>query len=305
MNTRFYLLIIITALLGALGTWYVLELATAAEGERLDLTLTPELKNDESTSPEETLSKEEEKETVTEEETIKSPPPKAQYVEVLDSCNHAHEGDCVVLRNQPNLEGAVVARLRTGVVLKVGETIETDSDTWYRIVYDEWLRYPERVGNNQFVAASVVHLITEPGTDRNTEGSASSPEAYEAATKKIEVSRGEQKLYAYENGAVKFTFDVSTGLNSTPTPRGYFQVYMKTPSRYMQGPIPGISTTYYDLPGVPWDLYFTEQGAVIHGAYWHNDFGKQHSNGCVNLRPEDAKQIYEWAELGTPVYVHD
>ena len=96
---------------------------------------------------------------------------------------------------------------------------------------------------------------------------------------------------------------ISTGLNLTPTPLGTFTVYAMTPSRYMQGPIPGISDQVYDLPGVPWNLYFTQDGAVIHGAYWHNHFGEPWSHGCVNLSPENAKKLYYWAELGVKVTV--
>lgn len=70
----------------------------------------------------------------------------------------------------------------------------------------------------------------------------------------------------------------------SPTPKGEFIIFRKTPSRYMQGPIPEITgSNYYDLPGVPWNLYFTHGGAVIHGAYWHTSFGEEYSHGCVNL----------------------
>lgn len=74
----------------------------------------------------------------------------------------------------------------------------------------------------------------------------------------------------------------------------------------MQGPLPYLqSNQYYDLPGVPWNLYFTEQGAVIHGAYWHDSFGHPYSHGCVNLSPENAFKLYVWTPLGTPVIVRD
>ena len=120
------------------------------------------------------------------------------------------------------------------------------------------------------------------------------------------VDRSDQKLYAYDGDTLFMVATSSTGLDSTPTPRGTFTIYQKTPSRYMQGPLPNIaSDDYYDLPGVPWNLYFTEGGAVIHGAYWHDKFGTKYSHGCVNLSPAIAKVIYDWAELGTPVTVRD
>ncbi len=100
--------------------------------------------------------------------------------------------------------------------------------------------------------------------------------------------------------------DISTGLELTPTPRGIFTVFKKTPSRYMQGPLPNlIDQQYYDLPGVPWNLYFTDGGAVIHGAYWHNSFGNRYSHGCVNLPTEKARDLYNWTPLGTKVTVKD
>lgn len=110
-------------------------------------------------------------------------------------------------------------------------------------------------------------------------------------------------LYAYDDTKLFMKEPISTGLEFTPTPRGTFTIFKKTPSRYMQGPAPGLSTEFYDLPGVPWDLYFTEGGAVIHGAYWHNKFGQKWSHGCVNLSLENAKKLYEWADIGTPVIV--
>lgn len=112
-------------------------------------------------------------------------------------------------------------------------------------------------------------------------------------------------LYAYDGDKLFMEEKISTGLELTPTPRGFFTIYRKSPTRYMQGPVPGITDQEYDVPGVPWDMYFTEQGGAIHGAYWHDHFGEPWSHGCVNLPPEKAKELYEWAPIGTSVYVHD
>ncbi|MBI2034926.1 MAG: L,D-transpeptidase [Candidatus Levybacteria bacterium] len=41
---------------------------------------------------------------------------------------------------------------------------------------------------------------------------------------------------------------------------------------------------------------FFHKAYAIHGAYWHNDFGiSRRSSGCINLRIEDAQQVYNWA----------
>jgi lipoprotein-anchoring transpeptidase ErfK/SrfK len=51
----------------------------------------------------------------------------------------------------------------------------------------------------------------------------------------------------------------------------------------------------YDLPGIPWVSYLTEKGISFHGTYWHNDYGKPRSHGCINLTPDDARWIYRWS----------
>ncbi len=76
---------------------------------------------------------------------------------------------------------------------------------------------------------------------------------------------------------------------------------------------------YYFLEDVPWTMYFNRDFA-LHGAYWHDRFGIQHSHGCVNLSLADAKWLFEWTvptstrsgwklateeQPGTWVWVHE
>jgi hypothetical protein len=55
----------------------------------------------------------------------------------------------------------------------------------------------------------------------------------------------------------------------------------------------------YELPGVPWTMAFHEDGYALHGSYWHNNYGRQMSHGCVNMRNQDALWLFRWSE---PVY---
>ncbi len=50
----------------------------------------------------------------------------------------------------------------------------------------------------------------------------------------------------------------------------------------------------FDLPGIPWNVFFDLSGTAIHGTYWHNDFGVRRSHGCVNVSCEAARWIYRW-----------
>lgn len=223
------------------------------------------------------------------------------YLEVTDSCGVHYGGECLRVRSGPGTDFPVVASLRNGMVLKVSETITTGTSTWHKVIFDEWLRYPERHKGDWYVSGDYVMLIEDPGTMSLTTHPITG-----TTSKSIVVDRSDQLLYAYEGDEIFMVATTSTGLDSTPTPRGVFTIYQKTPSRYMQGPLPNInSDDYYDLPGVPWNLYFTQGGAVIHGAYWHDSFGTKYSHGCVNLEPAIARTLYEWADLGMTVTVRD
>jgi hypothetical protein len=220
------------------------------------------------------------------------------YIEVTGGCDWSYVGTCVNMRSGPGTEFPIILRLRDGIVLKVaGTAIGKDGQAWYKVEQDPELRYPERVTSDWFVLASAVTLLENDGDHRLIKGEVAT------TTKRIVIKLSEEKLYAYDGDVLFMQEPISTGLNLTPTSIGNFRVYAMTPSRYMQGPIVGVSDQAYDLPGVPWDLYFTTGGEVIHGAYWHNSFGRPWSHGCVNLSPENAKKLYLWADIGMPVSV--
>lgn len=225
--------------------------------------------------------------------------PRFEYIEVLDGCGPYYMGSCVNVRSGPGEEYSVVARLRTGVVLRVAETVIHGDQAWYKIKFEDGVRYPERITGDWYVAASYVQLTTDKGDELLTSDNNN------ATAKRIVVDLSEEVLYAYDGDVLFMKEFISTGLEFTPTPRGTFTVFKKTPSRYMQGPVPDVSDQYFDLPGVPWDLYFSHEGAVIHGAYWHDNFGKPWSHGCVNLPVQKAKELYQWTDIGTSVVVQD
>jgi hypothetical protein len=226
-------------------------------------------------------------------------PKLSEYLETLGGCGPYFEGTCVNMRSGPGKEYPVAGKLRNGMILETSGVTKLNGREWYKITFDDWLWYPERVTGDYFVAAEFVQSLLDEGNISLENGT------YASSTKRILVDRSEQMLYAYEGKTLFMKEPISTGLEFTPTPRGIFTIYKKTPSRYMQGPLPGVSDQYYDLPGVPWNLYFTEQGGVIHGAYWHDKFGQPWSHGCVNLPPEQAKKLYRWANVGTQVVVRD
>ena len=113
----------------------------------------------------------------------------------------------------------------------------------------------------------------------------------------IEVDISDQKLTAWQGDVPVFETIVSTGKPGFRTLPGEFAVYLRFDKTRMRGP-------GYDTPDVPWTMFYDGDFA-IHGAYWHNNFGTPVSHGCVNLRVEEAKALYDWASMGTRVVVNE
>jgi len=122
-----------------------------------------------------------------------------------------------------------------------------------------------------------------------------------APNRRIEVSLSKQQLYMVENERVIRTVTVGTGVAGAETPLGQYEVLYKMPKTRMQGVNP--SGARYDIPDVPWVLPFLGDYA-LHGVNWRNNFGAPASNGCVGMPVEDAKFLYDWADVGTPIRIY-
>ncbi len=117
----------------------------------------------------------------------------------------------------------------------------------------------------------------------------------------VEVDLSEQTLRAWDGSSLFLESLVSTGLPWWPTPTGEFRIWVKLRATRMEG---GEGRYYYNLPNVPYVMFFENsevpswRGFSLHGTYWHNDFGRVHSHGCVNLPTSVAEKLYYWT---TPV----
>jgi lipoprotein-anchoring transpeptidase ErfK/SrfK len=130
-----------------------------------------------------------------------------------------------------------------------------------------------------------------------------SREAELSGEKWIDIDIGDQVLTAYQGDTVVRTFTISSGSSRYPTVTGSFRTYSRTEMQDMSGGSHAAGD-YYFQADVPWVQYFFE-GYAIHGAYWHNQFGTPIGHGCINMRVEESRWLYEWAgELGIRVEVH-
>lgn len=122
----------------------------------------------------------------------------------------------------------------------------------------------------------------------------------DAANKEIKVDLTTQTIFAYENSQLIYKFPISSG-KWYPTPTGTYKPWVKLTSTRMVGGSPKHGT-YYNLPNVPYVVYFYK-GYAIHGAYWHNNFGQPMSHGCVNLAVDNAALIYKFIDYDTPITI--
>jgi LysM repeat protein len=165
---------------------------------------------------------------------------------------------------------------------------------WNLIAVANGIATPDQIYAGQVLiipnATTQPVAVSDPGILTVT-----APPAVVLTGRSIIVDLSDSRAYAYENGTPVYSALASTGLPATPTVLGDYAVYRKLESQTMSGP------GYY-LPGVPYILYFY-QGYALHGTYWHENFGRPMSHGCVNLRTEDALWFYNFADIGTPVHV--
>jgi len=112
----------------------------------------------------------------------------------------------------------------------------------------------------------------------------------------IEINLSSQRLIAWEGSIPIYAILVSTGKDSNQTPTGVFAI--QTQQRYAR-----MRGTGYDVPNVPYTMYFTGNYA-IHGAYWHHRFGTPVSHGCINVAVNHAHWLFTWSSIGTPVVIH-
>jgi lipoprotein-anchoring transpeptidase ErfK/SrfK len=120
----------------------------------------------------------------------------------------------------------------------------------------------------------------------------------------IDISITQQSLVAYVGQKPVYVTLVSTGRGGMGDPekvaatvRGTFMVYAKHVSATMDGSEDKADS--YALLDVPFVQYF-HKGYALHGTYWHDDFGKVRSHGCVNLAPIDAAWLFEWTDPPVP-----
>ena len=103
----------------------------------------------------------------------------------------------------------------------------------------------------------------------------------------IEADLSHQVIALIQGGRVRRIYPVSSGKPSTPTVRGSFKVYSKTPGTNAKGMV---DSAYF------FGAYAT------HGYFQVPTFAASH--GCLRVPIADARSLFDWIVIGTPVDVY-
>jgi lipoprotein-anchoring transpeptidase ErfK/SrfK len=202
-------------------------------------------------------------------------PPSGLLGEISVPFSDAHE--------EPGPDSTVAHRLYYETVHWITDAVVgADGQTWYRLLDDKWDLY-------YYTPAKHLRIIPDD------ELAPISPDVPDAE-KLIEVNLTRQLVLAYESSRLVFAARAATGSQYRSgrwtTPIGQFITSYKRPTRHMAAG--DIASNGFDLPGVPWVLYITKSGISFHGTYWHNDYGRPRSHGCINMTPQASKWLYRW-----------
>ncbi len=125
--------------------------------------------------------------------------------------------------------------------------------------------------------------------------------------KRIVVSISQQKVWIYENGGLKWQWTISTGIDSSPTWPGIYQIISHDPNAYAANWnlwMPNFMGVYQPIPGADFTNGF--HGFPTRGSsqlLWTNDLGTRVTYGCILLSNENAQTLYNWAEEGVVVEI--
>jgi lipoprotein-anchoring transpeptidase ErfK/SrfK len=114
----------------------------------------------------------------------------------------------------------------------------------------------------------------------------------------IQINRSTQTMEVSVDGSPRYSWPVSTGRRSLPTPAGTYHAQRMALSWFSRK---------YDNAPMPHSIFF-RGGIAIHGTYETAYLGRAVSHGCVRLYPSNATLLYGIVEQegmhATTIVVH-
>lgn len=213
----------------------------------------------------------------------------------------------VRLRDGHLLSAAAIGRVRgssfEGVSLEAGERLDVAFARGRRAkLRDARGKVVRELGRREVVRVAAVEgaeAVLEDGSrvaakDLHLPRLSPPPEGVYAGEIFVDVDLTEQVLTVYRGAKPVFVTLVSTGRGGrkSETREGVFPIWAKLATTDMRDVERTDVVRNYFIENVPWVQFF--DGAIgLHAAFWHDDFGRPRSHGCVNLSPKDARRVFE------------
>jgi lipoprotein-anchoring transpeptidase ErfK/SrfK len=178
----------------------------------------------------------------------------------------------------PDFKAKIVGSFSLINRVKVLAVKKANGATWYQV---DGGRYP-----GAYVEARYISPIPQPVPDQKVDV----PKTVKAGDYWLDLSISQETLTLFKGAEPVLATYISTGLKGSPTIQGTYNIQYKYVATRMHGG-PPFATHYYDLPNVPWTMYYHGSFSV-HGAYWHDEFGIPKSAGCTNATIGDSKFIF-------------
>lgn len=226
-------------------------------------------------------------------------------VKALVELNGLYNPDQIVAGQQLTIPGSAASsslayqphHASTTHTVKQGETLASIAHrhglSLWTLIQANSLANPALIVPGQTLVIPKSSSLASPAASRGSSGA-----------KRIVIDLSDQRMVTYQGDAQVHAFVVSTGMPGANTAPGTYQVLDKYPNAYA-------STWNLQMPywlGIYW------AGSLENGIHalpilpngqrlWEGYLGTPVSYGCVILSTEDARALYHWAEVGTPVVI--
>lgn len=176
--------------------------------------------------------------------------------------------------------------------------VEKNGEAWYVSPKDN-LRYYISDYQALFQMIAVVGYGINSGNLNYITDSASIKDINDKSIK-VDTSKT-QRLYYFLSGVQIGSFPISSGKYSTPTPKGDFKIVNKSSLAWSSYGLwmpfwLGLGTGKFGFHELPiWPSGYREG---------ENHLGVAVSHGCIRLGVGPAEFLYNWSEIGTPVYIY-
>jgi lipoprotein-anchoring transpeptidase ErfK/SrfK len=179
-------------------------------------------------------------------------------------------------------------------------------------------RHGRRLAARDALARRLASALTVPDAERTLRGrvariepKATTADVWDARPVAVTVSRSERRVRVFRRGELANSYQVAVGEPEYPTPTGRYAVQVmqknppwNVPDSEWAGELAGQTIPGGDPRNPLVARWIGFNGSVgFHGTASLSSLGRAASHGCVRMRPDDVRDLYDRVDVGAPVVV--